>query len=191
MSGITAVGYFLVSLIFSLMISALWLRIALRYFKISSLNSFSQLVHLATNPLVNPVNALLRLKHKPSVPYDWVAFGVLIAMEFIKCLLLGLLTFHTLIPIIYLVLLVLANLIIQPCDLLFYALLARVVLSYVNPTLSHPILDFLRVLTEPLLRLGRRLVPDISGFDFSPFVVLVILKIITLFITYSLPIRLL
>ena len=64
-------------------------------------------------------------------------------------------------------------------------------MSYANPGWRHPIADFLRVLTEPLFILGRRLVPDISGFDFSPFVVMVILKIISLFINASLPWRLL
>lgn len=191
MSGITAVSYFLISLVFSLVISTLWLRIALRYFKISHLNVFSQLIYSVTNPIVNPVNILLRLKPKPHIAFDWTAFGVLILIEAIKILLLGLLTYQILIPIIYLVIFVIADLIIQPCDLLFYAILIRVVLSYVNPGLVHPILDFLRVVTEPLLKLGRRVVPDISGFDFSPFIMMVILKIISLFITYSLPLRLL
>ncbi|HFD2358171.1 TPA: YggT family protein, partial [Legionella pneumophila] len=41
------------------------------------------------------------------------------------------------------------------------------------------------------LRLGRIIVPDISGFDFSPFIIMVILKIITLFLSASLPWKLL
>lgn len=191
MSGIMVVLYFLVSLALSLFTFSLWLRIALRYFKISSLNSFSQLIHTVTNPLINPINSALKLKPKPQVPYDWVAFGVLVLVEFVKMIVISLMLLGKLMPFSYLVLYVLADLIIQPCNLLFYAILIRVVLSYLNPGLRHPLLDILQVITNPLLQWGRRLVPDISGFDFSPFVVLVILKIITLFISFSLPLRLL
>lgn len=191
MSGFTAVGFFLVSLFFSLIIFALWLRIALRYLRVSTLNSFSQLIHSVTNPVITPINAILKLKYKPSQKYDWVAFSVLVVIELLKIICLGLLVFHIIIPLPYLVLYVLADLIIQPCDILFYAILFRVIISFANPGWHHPINDFLRLITEPLLKFGRRIVPDISGFDFSPFIIIIILKVITLFISSSLPGRLL
>ena len=71
-------------------------------------------------------------------------------------------------PILFILLYVLADLIIQPCNLLFYAIIIRVIMSYANPGWQHPLADFLRLLTEPLLILGRKIIPDISGFDFSP-----------------------
>lgn len=191
MSGITVVGLFLVSLFFSLVIFSLWLRIALRYLKISALNSFSQMIYSATDHYIKPLNELLKLSYKPGNLYDWTALGVLVVVEFCKIICISLLTFHALIPITFIVLYVIADLIIQPCDILFYAILFRVIMSYANPGWRHPIADFLRLLTEPLLILGRRIVPDISGFDFSPFIVMVILKVISLFITASLPWRLL
>ena len=191
MSGITAVGLFLVSLFFSLVIFSLWLRIALRYLKISSLNAFSQMIYSVTDVYIKPVNELLKITYKPGNLYDWTALGVLVIVEFLKIICVSLLTFHTLIPFTLIVVYVIADLIVQPCDILFYAILFRVIMSYANPGWRHPIADFLRLLTEPLLILGRRLVPDISGFDFSPFVVMVILKIISLFINASLPWRLL
>lgn len=190
MSGFVAVGYFLISIFFGLIIFSLWLRIFFRYVRISPLNQFCQLVHTVTNPLVNPVMRLLKLKYKPGQKYDWVAFGVLCFVELVKIICLSLLIYHAIIPFAYLLLYLAADLIIQPCDLLFYAILIRVIMSYVNPGWRHPIADFLRMSTEPLLRTGRRLVPDISGFDFSPFVIMIILKVITLFIGNSLPWRL-
>ncbi len=190
MSGLTAVGFFLVTLLFSLIIFSLWLRIALRYLRVSPLSAFGRLIHSVTNPIVNPLNSLFKIKYKPGQKYDWVAIGVLVVMEIIKITCLSLLVFHAVLPIPYLILFVLADLIIQPCDLLFYAILFRVIMSFVNPGWQSPIADFLKLLTDPLLRLGRRIVPDISGFDFSPFIIMIILKVITLFITASLPLRL-
>lgn len=191
MSGFTAVGYFLISLFFGLIVFALWLRIALRYLRVSSLNPVSRLVLSLTDPVLIPVNSLLKQKYQPSQKYDWTAFALLIVVECFKLLFLSLIIFHAIMPIAYLVLYVLADLIIEPCNLLFYAILVRVIMSFVNPGWQHPVADFLRLLTEPLLQLGRKIIPDISGFDFSPFVVMIILKIITLFISASLPGKLL
>ena len=42
MVGLTVVATFVVSLFFSLLIFSLWLRIALRYFRVSPLNPISQ-----------------------------------------------------------------------------------------------------------------------------------------------------
>lgn len=190
MSGFTAVGFFLISLFFGLIIFSLWIRIALLYLRVSALSPFSQLVHSVTNPVINPINLLLKQKYQPGQKYDWTAFGILILIEFIKIICLSLLLFHAIIPFLFILLYLAADLIIQPCDLLFYAILIRVVMSFTNPGWQHPIADFLRLVTEPLLRLGRRLVPDISGFDFSPFIIMIILKVITLFISASLPWRL-
>lgn len=191
MSGFTAVGFFLTSLLFGLIIFALWLRIAIRYFRVSTLTPFSRLIYSVTDPIISPLNTLFRLKHQPGQRYDWMTFAVLVFVELLKIICLSLLAFHKLIPSLFLFIYVLADLIIQPCDLLFYAILIRVIMSYVNPGWQNPVADFLRVLTEPLLILGRKLVPDISGFDFSPFIIMIILKIITLFISASLPGRLL
>lgn len=187
MSGFTAVGIFLTGLFFNLIIFTLWIRIALRFLRISALNPFSRLIHTITDPIVRPFNLLLRQKYHPGQRYDWMAFGVLILIELIKIICLSLLHFHAVMPFLFLILYVVADLIIQPCDLLFFAILIRVIMSYVNPGWQHPIADFLRLLTQPLLILGRKIVPDISGFDFSPFIIMIILKVITLFISASLP----
>lgn len=187
MSGFTAVGFFLVSLFFGLIIFSLWVRIALRYLRISSLTQFSQLIATLTNPLVKPVHLLLRHQYQPKQKYDWIAFIILFLVEAIKIMCLSLLVFHAIMPVPYLLLYVLADLIIQPCNLLFYAILIRVIMSYVNPKWQHPAAEFLRIITEPLLIFGRKIIPDISGFDFSPIIMMIILKIITLFIGASLP----
>ena len=55
MSGFTAVGFFLVSLFIGLIIYSLWIRISLRYLRVSSLNPFNKLVNSITNPLINPI----------------------------------------------------------------------------------------------------------------------------------------
>jgi YggT family protein len=187
MSGIIAVSHFLVSLIFSLIIWCLWIRIALRYLRYSSLDPFNQLINTLTNPLTLPLHYILRVTYLPKNRFDWIAIIALLLIEFIKFITLGALVFYILIPFPYLCLFSLADLIIQPCNFLFYAVLFRVIMSYTNPNWRHPIAHFLHMVTNPLLVFGRKIVPNISGFDFSPIIIMTLLKVITLFISAYLP----
>ncbi|AWN73774.1 YggT family protein [Legionella anisa] len=191
MSGLIAVTLFIVSLFFSLVIFSLWLRIAIRYLRVSALNPVSQLIYRVTNPIVNPIQLISKQPYKPGKKYDIPAIITLVLVELLKIICISLLALNGLIPIVFIFIYIIADLIIQPCDILFYAILIRVVMSFINPEWQSPIADFLRLLTEPLLRLGRKIIPDISGFDFSPFLIMVLLKIITLFIRANLPWRLL
>lgn len=191
MSGITTVALFLVSLVFSLLIFSLWIRIALRYLRVSVLHPVSQLIYQITHPIVNPIQQITQQKNQPGQKYDIPTFITLILVEILKIICISFLALSGIIPIVWIPVYVIADLIIQPCDILFFAVLIRVIMSFVNPGWQGPIADFLRLLTEPLLKLGRKIVSDIAGFDFSPFIIMMILKIITLFISASLPWRLL
>lgn len=190
MSSLHAVGFFLVSTFFLIVILLLWLRIALAYFRISTLNPLSQLVQKLTAPVINPINMLLKRPYQPK-KYDWTSIGLLVVVEFLKIISLSLILFHAILPLGYLLLHVAADLIIQLCDFLFYALLIRIIMSFANPNWRHPILGFILVVTEPLLILGRRLVPTISGYDFSPLIMMILLKIISLALSNALIWRLL
>jgi YggT family protein len=79
------------------------------------------------------------------------------------------------------------DLIAQPCNILFYALLIRVILSWVSPHLQHPLSSLLFMITEPMLKWIRGYIPPIAGLDFSTLVIMILLKVITLFVTASLP----
>ena len=189
MSGFIAVGFFLISLSFGLIIYSLWSRIALRYFRVSPLTELGRLIAMITNPLVRPLHLLLRQEYKPGQKYDWIAFIVLVCAEMFKIICLSFLAFYALMPLPFILLYTLADLIIQACNLLFYAILIRVIMSYVNPHWQNPFADLLGLITAPLLKQGRRIIPVVAGFDFSPMVIILLLEIITLFIKASLPWR--
>lgn len=141
--------------------------------------------------MVNPIQRVTRQPYKPGQKYDIPAFITLILMELFKILSINYLGLNGRLPIGGIFLYVIADLIIQPCNILFYAILIRVIMSFVKPDWHGPMADFLRMLTEPLLKIGRKIVPDIAGFDFSPFIIMMILKVITLFISANLPWRML
>lgn len=192
MAGLISVGYFLTTLLFSLVLFVLWMRIILRYFRVSSLHPIGKTVFSLTQSFIAPIEKLMyRGAHK--LPrYDGITLAFIGIIELIKFTILGFLAYQTMISVDDLILLSIADMILQPCHLLFYALLIRVILSWVNPYWSqHPLGALLIMITKPLLQFGYKIVPNISGFDFSPFIVMIILKVITLFISASAPLPLL
>jgi YggT family protein len=58
-------------------------------------------------------------------------------------------------------------------DLYILILLARVLLSWVQPDPRNPIVNLINQLTEPLLAPIRRMLPQSGALDFSPMVALI------------------
>jgi YggT family protein len=56
--------------------------------------------------------------------------------------------------------------------------LAAVLLSWVHTSPGNPVVRLVRALTEPVLRLLRRVLPDVGGIDWSPTVLLVALYLL-------------
>jgi YggT family protein len=57
-------------------------------------------------------------------------------------------------------------------------MLGRVLMSWVDPTFSRPLGQFLFTLTEPILAPIRRVLPQTGTFDFSPLIVLLVLSVV-------------
>ena len=60
--------------------------------------------------------------------------------------------------------------------LLYFAILARVLMSWVNPNPYHPAVQILDQITEPILAPIRRYLPPTGMIDFSPLVAIVLLE---------------
>ena len=68
-----------------------------------------------------------------------------------------------------------------------WVIIARAVISWVNPDPYNPIVQFLYRVTEPVLRPIRRRLPfGNSGIDFSPFLVILLILFFQYFLVASL-----
>ncbi len=69
----------------------------------------------------------------------------------------------------------------------FWIIIARAILSWVNPDPYNPIVRFLYRVTEPVLRPIRHRLPTFQiGLDLSPMIVLVIIYFLQSFLVDSL-----
>jgi YggT family protein len=71
-------------------------------------------------------------------------------------------------------------------QLYMYIVIARALVSWVNPDPWNPIVQFLEKVTEPALAPIRRLIGWRLGIDVSPIVLLLILYFLQLFLAQTL-----
>ena len=64
-------------------------------------------------------------------------------------------------------------------DLYSMVVLARVILSWIQLPPNHPVNHYVRMLTEPALAPIRSLLPPASGLDFSPLILLLLLRFLS------------
>ncbi len=70
-------------------------------------------------------------------------------------------------------------------NIYMYIIIARAILSWVNPDPYNPIVNFLYRATDPVLYRVRRMLPDMGGLDLSPMIVLLIIFFLQKFLVNS------
>ena len=63
-------------------------------------------------------------------------------------------------------------------ELLSFAILARVFLSWFNLSPYHPVVSFVNRVTDPILQPLRRVIPAIGMIDMTPIVALILLQVV-------------
>ncbi len=69
-------------------------------------------------------------------------------------------------------------LLIQLIDLYTIVVLVAVVMTWIRLSPGNPVLQFVRMLTEPVLAPARRIIPPLAGLGISPTLVLIALQVI-------------
>lgn len=180
MSFFASVSYILIKTIFKLALLLLWLRAALRYFAVAE-SPISSSIRTYTNPVICFVQKHILLGKWAKGPYDVACLLVIVVCEALRFILLDNFFLNNYIPYSQFILYCLVDMIIVPCTILFYAVLIKAIMSFFVTDWKNPAIAILYKVTEPLLKPIRKIMPDTSGLDFSPFVALVILKIVELF----------
>ena len=70
------------------------------------------------------------------------------------------------------------NLIRWLCEVLSLAIIARVIVSWFSPSPTNRLVIILYQVTEPFLAPLRRIIPRVGMFDFTPFVAIILLRLI-------------
>lgn len=169
---------FLIETLFNIYILILLLRIILQWVGAYFYNPVSQFVIKLTNPVVKPLRQIL----PPFKGIDLASLFILVTLEFIKLLSVIWIQISIIPNFVGLIVMAFGDILGVILDIFFYAILISIVLSWINPRQFNPVTEVLHLITEPLLRPARKIIPPISGFDLSPIPVLIILQLFSLLI---------
>jgi YggT family protein len=159
---------FLIKTIFGLYIALVVIRFLLQWARADFYNPVSQFVVKLTSPVLRPLRKMIpgyRGLDTASVVLAWLLKAAELA---ILTVLLGL--DRNPLGALAWALPALVGLIIS---IFLFAVLIRVILSWVNPDPYNPAVDLLTRLTDPIMRPAQRLIPPVSGIDLSPMVVMI------------------
>ncbi|MCM8778485.1 MAG: YggT family protein [Candidatus Omnitrophica bacterium] len=70
--------------------------------------------------------------------------------------------------------------------ILWWLILIRAIISWVNPDPFNPIVQFLHHTTEPILYPLRKIIPPAFGIDISPFIAFLLIVFLKSFLVNSL-----
>jgi YggT family protein len=188
MSGyFTDAGLFLIKTLFGLYILAVLLRFLLQLARADFYNPLAKFLVTLTNPPLKPLRRII-----PGLyGIDLASIVLLLLLEIIQYAMLAALRGLP-IDLVMLAASSVFDLLETTLQVYFFAILLRVILSWLNPY-PNAASQLLTRLTEPVLRRARQLVPPISGLDLSPMVagvVIVLLQMLVMRLPLILGIRL-
>ena len=174
-SALTDIGMTIVQPLFSLAMLLIAVRFLAQLCGVSGYNPISMTLRRVTNFIVLPLSRLLPSGNRFS-PGALLAL-ILIQVAFIA-LMFGLVgqldAFNVLQALIWSVLGA-AGLLVS---IIFYSVIAMIVVSFLAPQSSHPAVEFIWELTEPVMAPLRQVLPPMGGLDFSPIILFIALNVI-------------
>lgn len=159
---------FLIRTLFGLYIAVVLIRFLLQWARADFYNPISQFVVRVTAPLLRPLRQIIPGyggMDLASLVLAWALKAVELA------LIAGLLGYGG--PLLGALAWAVPALIELAINVVLFAVLIRVVLSWVNPDPYNPAVSLLERLTDPVLGPAQRLLPSVGGIDLSPMLVMV------------------
>ena len=173
-SALTDIGMTIVQPLFSLAMLLIAVRFLAQLCGVSGYNPISMTLRRVTNVIVLPLSRLLPSGNRFS-PGALVAL-ILIQVVFIALMfgLVGQLDAFNVLQALIWSALGAAGLLVS---IIFYSVIAMIVVSFLAPQSSHPAVEFIWELTEPVMAPLRQVLPPMGGLDFSPIILFIALNV--------------
>ncbi|HYN76749.1 MAG TPA: YggT family protein [Lamprocystis sp. (in: g-proteobacteria)] len=159
---------FLIQTLFGLYIAVVILRFLLQWARADFYNPLSQFIVKVTSPLLRPMRTVI-----PSLGgMDTASIVLAWLLKTVELALLAGLLGYSVFPFgaLFWSVPALIELVI---NIFLFAVLIRVVLSWVNPDPYNPGVGLITRITDPIMRPAQRALPPISGIDLSPMLVMI------------------
>lgn len=182
-SGLINASTFIINSLAQLYILVLLLRLLLPWLNGDFRNPLVQAILKLTSPVVVPLRRLV----PPIGRIDTATLLIAFAVQYLAILVILLIMGKTA-GMASIALTALIDLVIVTLRLFVFAILIRVILSWIAPGTHNPATAIIETLTQPILRPLQRLVPAIGGLDLSPLFAMILLMALGILITPLRPI---
>jgi YggT family protein len=163
---------FLIDTLFSLYILAVLLRFLLQWCGADFYNPISQFLVKVTHPPLRILRRFVPSIGKIDTSSLILVFSLQMLADFSILMLKG-----VTINIGALTILSITQLVSLLINVFIFAVFARAILSWLNPGTFNAASSILATLTEPLLDICRKVIPDLGGIDLSPLAALLLLQL--------------
>ena len=179
-NALSDIAVTIASPLFSLALFLIAIRFLAQLCGVNPYNPISTGVRKLTDPLVAPISRLIPAGKRLNL-------GALVALIFCQTAYIGVMlaivsrfdAFNLIQALIWSALGV-AGLLI---NIVFYSVLAIIVVSFLAPQSNHPAVEFVWQLTEPVMAPLRNLIPPIGGLDFSPILLFIGINVMRVSLT--------
>ena len=174
-NALSDIAVTIASPLFSLALFLIAMRFLAQLCGVSPYNPISVGIRKATDPIVAPVNRLIPAGKRLNI-------GAIIALILCQTAHIAVMLWilsrfdaFNIVPALIWSALGAAGLLI---NIIFYSVLAIIVVSFLAPQSNHPAVGFLWQLTEPVMAPLRSIIPPMGGLDFSPILLFIGINVI-------------
>lgn len=164
---------FLIDSLVSLYILAVVLRFLLQWVKADFHNPVCQVLVKVTHPPLK----LLRRFVPPMGQIDSSSIVLALSLQMLTNLSIILLLQKVKSSFVTLLIFSSAHLIELGLNIFIFAVFAQALLSWFSSNNYNPTFSLLASLTDPMLNLCRKVIPDLNGLDFSPLAAIILLQL--------------
>ena len=174
-NALSDIAVTIASPLFSLALFLIAMRFLAQLCGVSPYNPISTGIRKVTDPIVAPINRLIPAGKRLNI--GAIAALILCQTAYIAVMLWILNRFDAFNVVQALIwgALGAAGLLI---NIVFYSVLAIIVVSFLAPQSNHPAVEFLWQLTEPVMAPLRSVIPPMGGLDFSPILLFIGINVI-------------
>ena len=174
-SALSDIAVTIASPLFSLALFLIAMRFLAQLCGVSPYNPISIGLRSITDPIVAPINRVVPAGKRLNIG---AVIALIVCQVIYIAVMLALISrfdaFNVLQSLIWSTLGA-AGLLI---NIVFYSVLAMIVVSFLAPQSNHPAVEFVWQLTEPVMAPLRNFIPSMGGLDFSPIVLFIGINVI-------------
>jgi len=173
--NVTQALVFVVNAVAQLYLFVLLLRILLPWLGADYRNPITQAILKITSPVVVPLRRII----PPVGRVDTATLLVAFIIQYLLILLI-LLIFGRTADVGTIALTAVVDLVLLLLRLFVFAIIIRVILSWISPGGYNPALAIIHALTDRVLLPFRRIIPPLGGLDLSPLVAIILITAVTI-----------